>query len=133
MEQACDKAAERAGGDFYILPSSIHEVLIVPDNGMMDLAALENMVREVNATTVDPSEKLTDNVYHYDSKDKIFELGEKHLLRQAVKERESEMSQKAEGKKSLLGELKAAKAEAAKVPHKDAIDKGAKSKGDVAI
>lgn len=132
-EDFMDKAAERAGGDFYILPSSIHEVLIVPDNGMMDLAALENMVREVNATTVDPSEKLTDNVYHYDSKDKIFELGEKHLLRQAVKERESEMSQKAEGKKSLLGELKAAKAEAAKVPHKDAIDKGAKSKGDVAI
>lgn len=132
-EDFMDKAAERAGGDFYILPSSIHEVLIVPDNGMMDLAALENMVREVNATTVDPSEKLTDNVYHYDSKDKIFELGEKHLLRQAVKERESEMSQKAEGKKSLLGELKAAKAEAAKEPHKDAIDKGAKSKGDVAI
>ena len=132
-EDFMDKAAEKVGGDFYILPSSIHEVLIVPDNGMMDLAALENMVREVNATTVDPSEKLTDNVYHYDSKDKIFELGEKHLLRQAVKERETEMSQKAEGKKSLLGELKAAKAEAAKEPHKDAIDKGAKSKGDVAI
>ena len=132
-EDFMDKAAEKVGGDFYILPSSIHEVLIVPDNGMMDLAALENMVREVNATTVDPSEKLTDSVYHYDSKDKIFELGEKHLLRQAVKERESEMSQKGEGKKSLLGELKAAKAEAAKEPHKDAIDKDAKSKGDVAI
>lgn len=43
-EDFMDKAAERAGGDFYILPSSIHEVLIVPDNGMMDLAALENMV-----------------------------------------------------------------------------------------
>jgi len=30
-----DQAAERAGGDFYILPSSIHEILIVPDNGKM--------------------------------------------------------------------------------------------------
>ena len=26
-----DQAAERAGGDFFILPSSIHEILIVPD------------------------------------------------------------------------------------------------------
>lgn len=32
-----DQAAERAGGDFFILPSSIHEVLIVPDNGGMQL------------------------------------------------------------------------------------------------
>ncbi|MBQ9304604.1 MAG: hypothetical protein IJ208_15990 [Butyrivibrio sp.] len=132
-EDFMDKAAERAGGDFYILPSSIHEVLIVPDNGMMDLASLENMVREVNATTVDPSEKLTDNVYHYDSKDKIFELGEKHLLREAVKERNAEMGQKTEGKKSLLGELKAAKEEASKHPEKDVIDKGTKSKGDAAL
>ena len=132
-EDFMDKAAEKVGGDFYILPSSIHEVLIVPDNGMMDLAALENMVREVNATTVDPSEKLTDNVYHYDSKDKIFELGEKHLLREAVKERDAELGQKPEGKKSLLGELKAAKEEASKHPEKDVIDKGTKSKGDVAL
>ena len=132
-EDFMDKAAERAGGDFYILPSSIHEVLIVPDNGMMDLASLENMVREVNATTVDPSENLTDNVYHSDSKDKIFELGEKHLLREAVKERNAEMGQKTEGKKSLLGELKAAKEEASKHPEKDVIDKGTKSKGDAAL
>ena len=132
-EDFMDKAAERAGGDFYILPSSIHELLIVPDNGMMDLKSLENMVREVNATTVDPSDKLTDNVYHYDSKDKIFELGEKHLLREAVKEREAEMGQKSGEKKSLLGELKAAKDEASKQSVKDAVDKGVKSKGDVAI
>ena len=38
-----DKAAERAGGDFFILPSSIHEILIVPDNGKMDLKSLESM------------------------------------------------------------------------------------------
>ena len=28
-----DQAAEKLGGDFYILPSSIHEILLVPDNG----------------------------------------------------------------------------------------------------
>ena len=56
-----DQAAERAGGDFYILPSSIHEILIVPDNGKMGLSDLENMVKEINATQVAPADKLTDN------------------------------------------------------------------------
>lgn len=78
-----DKAAERVGGSFYLLPSSIHEVLLVPDNGAFDLRALEQMVREVNATTVDPKEKLTDSVYHYDAEKKIFELGEKFIIRHA--------------------------------------------------
>ncbi|MBE5841325.1 MAG: hypothetical protein E7304_07970 [Butyrivibrio sp.] len=131
-EDFMDKASERVGNQsFFILPSSIHELLIVPDNGMMDLHSLEQMVREVNATTVDPSEKLTDNVYHYDAKDKIFELGGKFVERQEAKEKAS--VKEAGEKKSLLGELKAAKEEASKHSEKDVIDKGVKSKGDVAI
>ncbi len=131
-EDFMDKASERVGNQsFFILPSSIHELLIVPDNGMMDLHSLEQMVREVNATTVDPSEKLTDNVYHYDVKDKIFELGGKFVERQEAKEKAS--VKEAGEKKSLLGELKAAKEEASKHSEKDVIDKGVKSKGDVAI
>lgn len=125
-EEFMDKAAERAGGDFYILPSSIHEILIVPDNGEMDLKALEDMVKEVNATQVAPQDKLTDSVYHYDSKEKIFELGEKFVQRQAQKEAEK-ASEKGE-KKSVLGDLKAKKDEIAKQPKKDIIDKGVKSK-----
>ncbi len=102
-ENFMDKASERVGNQsFFILPSSIHELLIVPDN-----------------------------VYHYDAKDKIFELGGKFVERQEAKEKAS--VKEAGEKKSLIGELKAAKAEAAKEPHKDVIDKGAKSKGDVAI
>ncbi len=125
-EEFMDKAAERAGGDFYILPSSIHEVLIVPDNGEMDLKSLEDMVKEVNATQVAPQDKLTDSVYHYDSKEKIFELGEKFVARQAEKEAEK-ATEKGE-KKSVLGDLKAKKDEIAKQPKKDIIDKGVKSK-----
>lgn len=33
---------------FYVLPSSVHEVLIVPDNGEMEPKMLGEMVREVN-------------------------------------------------------------------------------------
>ena len=125
-----DQAAERVGGDFYILPSSIHEVLIVPDNGRMDLKDLEAMVRDVNATQVAPADKLTDNVYHYDSKEKIFELGEKFVERQ--NEREEATAEKDE-KPSIIDELKAKKDEVAKIPKKDAIDKGAKTKGGEAL
>ena len=125
-----DQAAERVGGDFFILPSSIHEVLIVPDNGRMDLKELEAMVRDVNATQVAPADKLTDNVYHYDSKEKIFELGEKFVERQ--NEREEATPEKDE-KPSIIDDLKAKKEEVAKIPKKDAIDKGAKAKGGEAL
>ncbi len=124
-----DQAAERVGGDFFILPSSIHEVLIVPDNGKMDLKDLESMVKEVNATQVAPADKLTDSVYHYDSQAKIFELGEKFVERQNQKEVVAEKEEKG----SLLGELKAKKEEVAKTPKKEAIDKGAKAKGGEAL
>ena len=122
-----DQAAERVGGDFFILPSSIHEVLIVPDNGNMSLSDLEAMVKEVNATQVAPEDKLTDSVYHYDSQAKVFELGEKFVERQSGKEAgiEAEASEKG----SVLDELKAKKDEVAKQPKKEAVEKAVKSKG----
>ena len=68
-----DKIAEGLGGDYFILPSSVHETLVVPDDGKMSFLELRSMVTEINATMVNPSERLTDEVYHYDSKDKVFE------------------------------------------------------------
>ena len=125
-----DQAAERVGGSFYILPSSLHEVLLVPDNGQMNLQDLEAMVREVNATQVAPEDKLTDNEYHYDAEAKVFELGEKFVEREAAKD----AVEKSEEKSSVLGDLKAKKEEVAKQPKKDAVDKAVnKNKGGDAI
>lgn len=104
--------------------------LIVPDNGKMDLKSLESMVREVNATQVAPSDKLTDNVYHYDSQAKIFELGEKFVERQAEHD---DISEGKEEKGSVISELKAKKEEVAKTPKKDVIEKGSKTKGGEAL
>lgn len=61
-----EKVGELMGSNFYVLPSSIHEVMILPDNGNMQLAELENMVREINATKVAPEERLSDKVQYYD-------------------------------------------------------------------
>lgn len=79
----------------------------------MGLKDLEAMVKEVNATQVAPADKLTDSVYHYDSQVKIFELGEKFVVRQAEKEAEHAEEK---GEKSVLGDLKAKKEEVAKTP-----------------
>ena len=77
-----ERASEVVGGSFYLLPSSIHEVIIVPESRMeIDASYLKSMVMEVNATQLVEKDKLTDNVYHYDSRKKIFETGEKYAAR----------------------------------------------------
>ena len=68
------KFAEKIGGDFYILPSSVHEVIFVPANGDMDARYLIQMVREVNATQVAPDEVLSDNVYIYHADKNFVEI-----------------------------------------------------------
>lgn len=89
-----EDAAEKLGGDFYVLPSSIHEVLLVRDNGEMTAKDLEAMVREVNATQVAPEEQLTDHVYHYDSKEHVFEMADKFEERQAERDADEHDSDK---------------------------------------
>ena len=76
-----EQAAERTHGDFYLLPSSLHEVLMVPDIGKMGYRVLADMVQDVNNTQVAPEDKLSDTVYHYSVKDKVFETGQKWLAR----------------------------------------------------
>ena len=55
-QEFMDQAAEKLGGDFYILPSSIHEVLLVKDDGAVNFNDLKSMVEDVNATQVAPEE-----------------------------------------------------------------------------
>lgn len=55
---------------------------------------LEAMVREVNATQVAPEEQLTDHVYHYDSKEHVFEMADKFEERQAERDADERDSDK---------------------------------------
>lgn len=65
---------EQCGGGYYILPSSIHEVLVLPDGDQIFGSGLQNMVREVNENCVQSDEILSDHVYHYSSELKTVEL-----------------------------------------------------------
>lgn len=69
------KIVKRIGCDFYILPSSVHELLFVPvDNFDEDESVEEiedrllDMVWEVNHSQVEPAERLSNHVYFVDSK-----------------------------------------------------------------
>ena len=53
--------------DLYIIPSSIHETLVVPDPQLdTDAGFIRSMIHEVNTTTVAEEEVLSDNLYRYD-------------------------------------------------------------------
>lgn len=53
------------GSDYYILPSSVHEVIITPVNDAVVCSDLEEMVQEINETQVADEEILSDHVYCY--------------------------------------------------------------------
>ena len=78
-----DHVGEKLGGDFFILPSSVHDVIAIKDGETVTWQELKEMVMEVNRTQVAPKDQLTDNVYHYDTKEKMFETAEKHAKRVA--------------------------------------------------
>ena len=62
-----DTFASEMGGSFYILPSSTHELLLLPHYDQYDSEELKRMVREVNNTSVLEEERLSDNIYLYRS------------------------------------------------------------------
>ena len=125
-----EEAAEKLGGDYFIIPSSIHEVLLVKDTGEMNARDLAALIREVNATEVAPEDVLTDHAYHYDSKEHIFESADKFEERQA----EMEAAGPEEDRGSLIEQLNATKEEAAKeAPEKAAKDTVRKTRGGEAL
>lgn len=60
--------ANKKGADMYILPSSIHEVIMIPADRIDDPKKLSSMVHEANTTVVSTGDVLSDSVYYYDRK-----------------------------------------------------------------
>lgn len=65
-----EKIADRLASSYYVLPSSIHEVIITPDRHLFSYRELSKMVKEINETQVEPEEVLSDHAYYYDKKKK---------------------------------------------------------------
>ena len=65
-EGVLKKLADKLESDMYILPSSIHEVIILPKSTMFNKEELMAMVRDVNTEGVSKDEVLSYTVYEYD-------------------------------------------------------------------
>lgn len=66
-----EEVGEVLGAGYYILPVSVHGLIIVADNEWMDPAGLQCMVKEVNETEVNPEEFLSNKVFYCDREDGI--------------------------------------------------------------
>ena len=102
-----EKMTEKLGGSCFILPSSVHEIIAVPDDGSLKAKELEQMVTEINASQLEPRDQLSDHVYHFDARERKFELAADYEARMAQKEQ-------AKGKGSILRKLDEKKHEAGK-------------------
>lgn len=69
-----ERIAEAEENSIYIIPSSIHEVILLTDEGVSSAESLRNMIAEVNSTQVAPEEVLSDSLYRYDFKGKGIEI-----------------------------------------------------------
>ena len=59
--------------NLFILPSSIHEAILIPDTGKMSVEEFSEMVREINLEQVPEEERLADDIYYYNRALGIFD------------------------------------------------------------
>lgn len=70
------RLAEYLENNYYVLPSSVHEVIIMPERKEMTVEGMEQLLRYANREHVDREDILLDKVLYYDK--------EKEQLRLAV-------------------------------------------------
>lgn len=61
---AASSIANILGGSYYILPSSVHDLVIVPDKGIMSVGEMYEMVCDINKD-VPEEDQLADAVFFY--------------------------------------------------------------------
>lgn len=80
-----DTIAQMMEMDYFIIPSTLHEMLVLPDNGAFTAEELKETLVQINTQNVAPWDRLNDQIYHYDPIDKIFEKAEVFEKRVAEK------------------------------------------------
>lgn len=66
-----DQIGRFLGENYYVLPSSVHEMIMIPESRAADRAYLKEMVTEINRTQVEAEEVLSNHVYYYDREEGI--------------------------------------------------------------
>ena len=61
--------SEKIGSSFYIIPSSVHECLLLPTKEDVQGEEIRNMIKEINDTQVSIEERLSYSLYYYDKEE----------------------------------------------------------------
>lgn len=69
-----EQIAEQERANLFILPSSVHEVILLAERQNADVWQLRSMVRDVNKTQLEPEEVLSNSLYYYDYLEKNVKL-----------------------------------------------------------
>lgn len=69
-QDVLEEFSSQCGGDFFVLPSSIHETILLPCPIPTPPESLQAMVQEMNAREVAPWERLSDQIYRYQADQK---------------------------------------------------------------
>lgn len=70
-----DSVLDRVGRDVVIIPSSVHEVLVLPvPEDSTDTSEYANMIQDVNRSQLAPNEILSDHAYLYTRKDGLMSI-----------------------------------------------------------
>jgi hypothetical protein len=79
-----EQAAATVDGSYYVIPSSVHELILVKDSGNLsddDINKFKSDIKLVNKTILARDEILSDNLYHYDAEFHKFEIADDYLSR----------------------------------------------------
>lgn len=76
-----EKIGDIVGGDYYAVPSSMHEFLIFPKKDGIDASGLQNILRTVNRDEVAEEDILGDKVLEYNSAEKTLKTAEPEKVR----------------------------------------------------
>ncbi len=81
LDSDCLEEFARVNGSFYIIPSSIHELILLPDkDGTLSFDSLKDMITDVNKTVLSPEEVLGYEPYYYDSERHTLYYGKKRKM-----------------------------------------------------
>lgn len=76
--EALKEIAKQLGGDLFVLPSSVHEMILIPERPDISQTMLADIVTEINHTQLLEEEILADSVFFYNIKEDALYLLDNH-------------------------------------------------------
>ena len=101
-----DEIAKQLNGDFIVIPSSVNEVIIMPNADTLDREMVEEMIVTVNTNEVPDKEILSDHVYCYDAIEHELMRGDRYQEKHAEMQMDQQSEKQVQGMMQTVGEEK---------------------------